>query len=171
MGPIEFVDRHVEGLTSLCAELVRIPSENPPGDERAVVSALRQAAQRFGFADVRVEARAPERPNLLVRVRGAPGNRKLLFVTHVDTKAVGERSKWTRPPFEGKIESGWLYGRGACDAKASVAAMLGAAWAIAACQCPFSGELFHFLYAACSIRVPRYSRAGSCPKTPLKSSK
>jgi acetylornithine deacetylase/succinyl-diaminopimelate desuccinylase-like protein len=141
MDPIEFVDRHAEELISLCGELVRIPSENPPGDERAVVSALQDAAQRFGLADAFVEALDPKRPNLLVRLRGAVGSRKLLFITHVDTKAVGETSKWTRPPMDGKVEGEWLYGRGACDAKASVAAMLGAAWAISACQWPFAGEL------------------------------
>ena len=141
MDQAEFVDRHVGELTSLCGELVRIPSENPPGDERAVVSALRDAAQRFGLPDMSIESLDPTRPNLLVRLRGAPGDRKLLFVTHTDTKPVGETSTWTRPPMDGEIEDRWLYGRGACDAKASVVAMLGAAWAIAACQCPFAGEL------------------------------
>jgi len=141
MDPIDFLEDHAADLTALCAQLVRTPSENPPGDERRVVCALAEAARGFGLGDVSIEALAPERPNLLVRLAGAPGDRTLLLVSHVDTKPVGDTANWTMPPLEGGIQGDWLYGRGACDAKASVTAMLGAAWALAACRCPFAGEL------------------------------
>jgi acetylornithine deacetylase len=67
------------------------------------------------------------RPNLVAIARGTGGGRSLLFNGHVDTVPLDDLSKWKHGPLSGEVEEGRLYGRGACDMKAGVAAMLLAA--------------------------------------------
>lgn len=67
---------------------------------------------------------------LRVIVAGLAPGPTLALVSHLDTVPAGEG--WTRDPFSATIENGKLYGRGSGDAKASVAAMLGAAVDVAA---------------------------------------
>ena len=147
MDPLTFIDDHAEALITLARDLVRTRSVNPPGDERAAAVVAQRAAQRFGLEDSWIEEFEPGRANLLVRLRGPECNRRLLFVSHLDTKPVGNAAEWTVPPFEGVRHEGRLYGLGACDAKASVAAMVGAAGALAAADTPVAGELLLVLAA------------------------
>ncbi len=58
------------------------------------------------------------------RPRGEPKGRSLILNGHVDVVPTGPLDMWTSPPFEPRIEGGWLYGRGAGDMKAGVAANL-----------------------------------------------
>jgi acetylornithine deacetylase len=48
--------------------------------------------------------------------------RSLILNGHIDVVPVGPLDMWTRPPFEPFVEDGWLYGRGAGDMKAGIAA-------------------------------------------------
>jgi acetylornithine deacetylase len=57
------------------------------------------------------------------RVNGAKG-KSLILNGHIDVVPVGPLDMWTTPPFEPKIERGWLYGRGGGDMKAGIAANL-----------------------------------------------
>lgn len=58
--------------------------------------------------------------------------RSLILQGHVDVVPTGPLENWTTPPFEPRIEDGWLYGRGAGDMKAGLAANLFAFDAITA---------------------------------------
>jgi len=55
-----------------------------------------------------------------IRERG----RSLILNGHMDVVPVGPRDQWTTPPYEPKVEDGWLYGRGSGDMKAGLAANL-----------------------------------------------
>ncbi len=58
------------------------------------------------------------------------GPRTLLYDSHIDTVGVGDPAAWEWDPFEGKIENGRFYARGACDEKGSTPGMVyGLAWA------------------------------------------
>ena len=48
----------------------------------------------------------------------------LVFVGHTDVVPTGPESDWVSPPFEPEVRDGLLYGRGACDMKGAVAAMV-----------------------------------------------
>lgn len=98
-------------VVALLAELVGHDSVS--GSEHAVAAFLAGWLERRGLA-VRLDDR-----NLEVRV-GTSGP-ALLLNSHLDVVPVGEG--WTSPPFVPRIEGGRMFGRGANDAKASVAAM------------------------------------------------
>lgn len=67
----------------------------------------------------------------------SPGDGPVLcFAGHTDVVPPGDASAWTSPPFEPTERDGLLYGRGACDMKAAVAAMVAAVEAEAATAAP-----------------------------------
>lgn len=100
--------------------LVRIPSAT--GHEQAAAEAFAGWCTEAGL-EVEMQEVEPGRPNVLATWRAGRGPR-LLLTGHIDTVPVGEG--WTRDPHGAEIESGRLYGRGACDMKGGLAAMLGA---------------------------------------------
>ena len=61
---------------------------------------------------------------------GRPGGRRLLLVGHLDVVPPGDPATWTVPAWDGAVRDGRLYGRGACDMKGGVAAILGALGAL-----------------------------------------
>lgn len=96
--------------------LVAIPSVS--GAEMEVALYAAEAARSFGL-------RAEVAPHGVVVTAGRSKGRSLAFVSHLDTVPPGEG--WTREPFAADVEDGRVYGRGASDAKASVAAMIAGA--------------------------------------------
>lgn len=106
------------------AELVRIPSVNPAYEggvsEAGVVAWLREFCAARGIETWETEV-FPGRPNLIARLPGRDPNRRIVLEAHTDTVSV---KGMTIPPFDPVIENGLLFGRGACDTKAGLAAML-----------------------------------------------
>ena len=54
----------------------------------------------------------------------SPQGKSLILNGHIDVVPVGPLDMWDSPPFEPRIEAGWMYGRGAGDMKAGLAANL-----------------------------------------------
>ena len=52
------------------------------------------------------------------------GERVIVYDSHIDTVGIGDPDEWEWDPFEGKIEDGVLYARGACDEKGSTPGMI-----------------------------------------------
>ena len=71
------------------------------------------------------------RPQLVARLAGSGGGRSLLLNGHIDVVPADEAEGWTSPPFAPEVRDGRLYGRGSCDMKGGVAAMVVAAEALA----------------------------------------
>src|ERR1700693_1359575 len=105
---------------SILEQLVRIPS--PTGDEQAVAQAFALLCKTAGL-EVEIQDVEPGRPNVIARWTVGRGPR-LLLTGHLDTVPVGEG--WSRDPFGAEVGGGRVYGRGACDMKGGLAAMLGA---------------------------------------------
>ncbi|MSU22066.1 MAG: M20 family peptidase [Pedosphaera sp.] len=113
----------------LLRELVAIPSVNPaflPADDPRAgeqrVAEFLAATAAHGGLDIAFQKVFRGRANLLARLpaRG-PARRHILLAPHMDT--VGDPAM--RPSlFEPTLRNGRLYGRGACDTKGSIAAML-----------------------------------------------
>jgi len=114
---------------SLARALVRIPSVNPelePGGagEGEVAAFCNDLMQDWGLRP-ELEEVAPGRMNVMGRLPGSGGT--LLLNGHLDTVGV---AGMTVDPFGGEIRDGRLIGRGACDMKGGVAALLAATHAL-----------------------------------------
>jgi len=119
---------HPRGLDVLdiARELVRTPSPNPPGDERAVAALVQELLPALQLPKARVIARHEARPNLLVTLDFGDGGRHLVLSGHLDTKPVADAA-WSFDPFGADVEGDRLYGLGSGDMKSALAAMLVAA--------------------------------------------
>jgi acetylornithine deacetylase/succinyl-diaminopimelate desuccinylase-like protein len=113
-------------VVELARALIRTPSPNPPGDERAVAALLSEVMAAYGLPPARVIARDARRPNLVTTLDFGPGGRHLVLCGHIDTKPVGDAS-WSVDPFGADVDGDRLYGLGSGDMKAGVAAMVVAA--------------------------------------------
>ncbi len=104
--------------------LISIDTSNPPGNE---VEAARFVQARMSSLGGICELQevAPGRANAVCRfLFSAPEKGPcLIFNSHLDVVPPGEAS-WAHPPFKPIVADGRVYGRGACDAKGSVAAMM-----------------------------------------------
>lgn len=125
------MDDYTIALANSVAELVRIPSVNPlhagpraeedgPIGEAAIVGHLAQRFEDCGAREVIVDQVLPGRPNVY---GWFPGRSERLVVVDVHTDTVTVEHM-TDPPFDGRIEDGSVWGRGALDTKATMGVML-----------------------------------------------
>jgi acetylornithine deacetylase/succinyl-diaminopimelate desuccinylase family protein len=128
---ISMLDERQPELIEFARTLVRIPSPNPPGNERAVAVAIAERLREFGI-NVAISGPTAERSNLIARLPGSVGRPALVLSGHLDTKPPGRAAEWTCDPFEGCVRDGRLYGLGACDMKGAVAALVYAVAAVKA---------------------------------------
>ena len=108
----------------LLQNLIRYDTTNPPGNEAECVAYINNLLTEAGF-ETTLLAKAPNRPNLITRLKGRGTAPPLLLQGHVDVVTTVSQ-EWTHPPFEGKVVDGYIWGRGALDMKGGVAMMLGA---------------------------------------------
>ncbi|MGH2408986.1 MAG: M20 family metallopeptidase, partial [Chloroflexota bacterium] len=111
-------------VVDLLRSLVAVPSVNPSMDpnsagEGAIGDLVIAWARAEGFATETQEVR-PGRKNVIVDL-GVSERPTLALVTHLDTVPFGQMTDRARSV---SVEGGKVYGRGACDAKGSLAAML-----------------------------------------------
>ncbi len=118
-------------VVRLTQELVRLDTTNPPGNETPVIDLLARRLRGWGLETRTLPYHdGPNRSQVVARLRGAGGAPGLLFSGHVDVVPPGS-VPWTVPPFGGEIRDGRLYGRGSCDMKGGVAALVEAAGELA----------------------------------------
>ncbi len=112
----ERVEASREQIIKFMREICAIPSMTSqigPVGER-----IAQEMRALGFDEVRFDKMG----NILGRVGNGP--KVIVFDSHIDTVGVGDPASWQWDPFEGKIEDGVLYARGACDEKGSTPGMV-----------------------------------------------
>ena len=119
------------------ADLVAIDTQNPPGNEARAARYLQNLLTTEGF-DVSSQEYKPDRINVIARLENGAGP-VFAFNTHMDVVPVGDG--WSSDPFALKEMDGRLYGRGACDCKGPLAAMLEAMRMLAAERATWSGTL------------------------------
>jgi acetylornithine deacetylase len=141
--------QHQEETISLLQDLIRIPSVNPyfsnyeePSREGHVQDIFATRLDRLGAtldrwepsaADLAKHAGGPGyypdrdfrgRPNLVATLPGSGGGQSLLLLGHADVVSAGDG--WTFEPFAAERRAGNIYGRGAADMKAGMAAAVAA---------------------------------------------
>jgi acetylornithine deacetylase len=126
-------------------ELIRIPSIT--GSEEAIQDAMERLFGEIGLETKRIVtdpvafaddpdfpgAEMPRTSLPVVTGRlGRAGGKRILLVGHVDVVPPGDPSTWSVDPWSAEVRDGRMYGRGACDMKGGVVAILAAVRAIVA---------------------------------------
>jgi putative selenium metabolism hydrolase len=132
---IRVSEGQAEALATFLQELVRIPSLST--QEGGVARRLADEMKQVGFQEVWTDRIG----NVIGRIGPGHGP-KLMLSGHMDTVDVGGTARWPTPPYEGMIKNGVLYGRGACDMKGGLAAMVHGAKALLDAGVQLGGDLY-----------------------------
>lgn len=97
-------------------DIIAIPSTST--NEKAVVERIAEEMRKVGLQDVHFA------PNGCVLGRIGSGPITILYDSHIDTVGIGDPAAWPHDPFQGKVENGIVYGRGASDNKMAIATMV-----------------------------------------------
>lgn len=111
-------------LEQTLADIVSINSVNPayqngPG-EAELANWIYEHFRQRGI-DVWMQEVFPGRSNVVARLPGKSASRRLILEAHTDTVSI---QGMAIAPFEPRVADGLMYGRGACDTKAGLAAMI-----------------------------------------------
>ncbi|WP_316980262.1 M20 family metallopeptidase [Shumkonia mesophila] len=139
--------------------LVGFNTENPPGHESAAATYIADRLRGCGFG-VETADVLPGRTNVVARLDNGPGP-VFAFNTHIDTVPAGDG--WDSDPFKLRPADGRLYGRGACDAKGPLAAMLEAMRLLCEGRSRWSGTLLGVFVAdeeVASLGAKEYVKTG-----------
>ncbi|STR71015.1 acetylornithine deacetylase [Raoultella ornithinolytica] len=104
----------------LARQLLGFNTINPPGSEADCMRFFADWLQESGF-EVSLSSFGEGRSNLIASLPGMTAGKPLAFTGHLDTVPLGN-AQWRYDPFGSQTEDGRLYGRGASDMKAAVAA-------------------------------------------------
>lgn len=109
-----------DDIVALASALIDAGGENPGDTEESVATVLVDRCRQLGF-DIEIDEVAPGRPNVVVSVGGS-AEAGVLFLGHSDVVPAG--GGWSTDPFAAVVREGRLYGRGACDMKGGLAAVV-----------------------------------------------
>lgn len=110
------VEQSREKIVQFMRDICAIPSMNSQLKE--VGERIAAEMRGLGYDEVRFDRMG----NILGRIGSGP--RTIVFDSHIDTVGIGDPSAWAWDPFQGKVEDGILYARGACDEKGSTPGMV-----------------------------------------------
>ena len=137
MSPAAYLDRHATDLTGLLRRLVNFPTVNPPGAHYDAITALLTrelralglVTRRYTLSAAQLRRYLPKeqlgfpRYNVLGQLAARGATKTIHFNAHYDVVPVSGR--WRHgSPFSGRVEGGWIYGRGTADMKGSIASCL-----------------------------------------------
>jgi acetylornithine deacetylase/succinyl-diaminopimelate desuccinylase-like protein len=112
----------IDESTSLMQEMIRNRCVNPPGNEMKSIRTIERFLSSYGVESEVFES-ASNRGNLLAVIEGTRERPSLMLGPgHVDVVPVENEDEWTVPPFEGRVQDGCIWGRGAIDMLYIVAA-------------------------------------------------
>ena len=149
-----FLDAERQAQAAFLAELVKVPSDNPPGDcaphaarTAELIEALGYTVERHPVPDDQVRANGMiSAVNLVVRRRfGEGGGPVVALNAHGDVVPPGEG--WTKDPYGAEVVDGWMYGRGVAVSKSDFATYTWALKALEACGAELEGTVeLHLTY-------------------------
>jgi succinyl-diaminopimelate desuccinylase len=147
-----WIDAHFDEEVRFLQQLVRVPTDTPPGNNAPHAERTAELLKGFGFDAEKhpVPAAAVKDgglesiTNLIVRRRYGEG-RTIALNAHGDVVPPGEG--WTHDPYDGEVAAGKLYGRAAAVSKCDFATFTFATRAIEALNVPLKGGVeLHFTY-------------------------
>ncbi len=148
-----WIDAHFDEEVRFLQELIRVPTDTPPGNnaphaERTaeLLGAMGLAAEKHAVPDAEVKAIGLETiTNLIVRRRFGDGGQTIALNAHGDVVPPGEG--WTHDPYGGEIADGKIYGRAAAVSKCDIASFSFAIRALESLGLPLDGGVeLHVTY-------------------------
>lgn len=109
------VEARREAIVRFLREMIAIPAESCREEERC--RRVRREYEELGFDEVRFDGLGS------VVARMGSGPLHILFDGHIDCVGVGDPANWDHDPFQGKLEDGKVWGRGAVDELPAIACM------------------------------------------------
>lgn len=132
--------QQVDPTAALLAELIRVNTSNPPGNERGIAELLAPRFIAAGFQVDVIPTPDTAKAHFVARLKGNGSKRPVLIAAHADVVGV-EREKWSVDPFAGVIKDGYVYGRGAIDFKGGMAVFARAALLLAERKVPLDRDV------------------------------
>ena len=108
-----------QDVVQFLRDMIAIPGES--SHEKDIVARIALEMKKVGFDEIRVDGMG----NILGRI--GSGKRVIMMDSHTDTVGIGNPKEWKWDPYQGKVENGYVYGRGAVDQRAGMACMVYAA--------------------------------------------
>ena len=150
---LQWIDAHFDEEVGFLQQVVRIPTDTPPGNNAPHAEQVAAMLEGFGWQAEKHAVPGQEVrdygmesiTNLIVRRPYGAGGPTLALNAHGDVVPPGEG--WTRPPYGAVVEDGFLYGRAAAVSKSDFATYVYAVRALEALGVPLKGALeLHFTY-------------------------
>lgn len=150
---LAWIDAHFDEEVAFLQEVIRVPTDTPPGNNAPHAEAVARMVEAWGWKAERhaVPARQVHDygmesiTNLIVRRPYGAGGPTVALNAHGDVVPPGEG--WSKPPYGGVVEDGYIYGRAAAVSKSDFATYIFAARALEALGVPLKGALeLHFTY-------------------------
>ncbi|WXG42410.1 MAG: ArgE/DapE family deacylase [Candidatus Freyarchaeum deiterrae] len=139
MKVVKGIEDKREEMVKLCCDLIGFKSENPPANVTDISCFIRDYFKERGF---KVSTYEPRKGKISVSARLEKGEgKRLLWNGHVDVVPAGRRENWSTDPFVGVVSEGKIFGRGASDMKAGVAAAMVTASHLAEADVDFKGSI------------------------------
>jgi acetylornithine deacetylase/succinyl-diaminopimelate desuccinylase-like protein len=132
--------QQVDPTAALLAEVIRVNTSNPPGNERQIAELLAPRFHAAGFVVDIIPTPDSTKAHFIARLRGDGSKRPILLAAHADVVGV-EREKWTVDPFAGVIKDGYVFGRGAIDFKGGMAVFARAVLLLAERKVPLARDV------------------------------
>src|SRR5437773_2834950 len=122
-----WIDAHHREQIEFLREVVRVPTDMPPGDNAPAAEKTASLLASLGFVVERHPIPSEflrgygmqSVTNLIVRERFGDGGRTIALNAHGDVVPPGEG--WTKPPYDGVVEDGRMYARGVAVSKSDIA--------------------------------------------------
>jgi len=112
----ELAHSYEADMVRFMRDLIAIPAES--AHEGPVIGRIRQEMEKVGFDEIRIDPMG----NILGRI--GSGKTVIAMDSHTDTVGIGDPKEWKWDPYQGKVEDGYIFGRGACDQRAGMVSMV-----------------------------------------------
>jgi acetylornithine deacetylase/succinyl-diaminopimelate desuccinylase family protein len=149
----QWIDAHFDEEVAFLQEMIRIPTDTPPGNNAPHADAVAEKVRAYGWSaekhavpEQRVRDYGMESiTNLIIRRPYSEGGPTIALNAHGDVVPPGEG--WSKPPYGGVIEDGCIYGRAAAVSKSDFATFIFAVRALEALGVSLKGGVeLHFTY-------------------------
>jgi acetylornithine deacetylase/succinyl-diaminopimelate desuccinylase-like protein len=140
LTPLRSTAQEIPEVARLLADVIRIDTSNPPGNEGTLAEFLKSKFAPLNFEIDIIPTPQPGKSHFIARLRGDGRKKPILLAGHEDVVGV-EREKWSVDPFGGIIKDGYVWGRGAIDFKGGLAIFAQAVLDIAKQKHPLARDI------------------------------